>query len=121
MYVSNPGNATGDRSWTAPTLLNAWAQVAGWSTVGFRKDGQGFVHLRGRLTGGIAGTTIFTLPAGYRPGSGTMYFMCTATSSGDGIAANDYISVGTDGTVKDQADGGTNRIALDGITFLAEN
>jgi hypothetical protein len=53
--------------WTAPTLLNAWAnsgaplQVAEYRKVGDRVD------LRGCVTGGTIGLAIFTLPTGFRP------------------------------------------------------
>ena len=49
-------------AWTALTLLNPWATLAGSVTVGYMKDPLGFVHLRGRATGGANGTPAFTLP-----------------------------------------------------------
>ena len=53
--------------WIAPTLLNSWANVGGgFATAGYYKDAAGIVHLRGLVTSGAA-STIFNLPAGYRP------------------------------------------------------
>lgn len=65
----------GDTSWTAPTLLNNWANFgAGWQPAGYLKDADGFVHLRGVITnavGTLAGTNMFVLAAGYRPANTT--------------------------------------------------
>jgi hypothetical protein len=33
----------------------------------FAKDSAGFVHLKGTITGGTFGTTVITVPTGYRP------------------------------------------------------
>lgn len=53
--------------WTAPTLLNGWVNYgSGYSTAGFYIDPFGIVRLRGLVKSGTP-TTIFTLPAGYRP------------------------------------------------------
>ncbi|KKK52619.1 hypothetical protein LCGC14_3103070, partial [marine sediment metagenome] len=53
--------------WIAPTLLNSWVNYAAtYDTTGYMKDGFGFVHLKGLVKSGVAGT-IFTLPVGYRP------------------------------------------------------
>jgi hypothetical protein len=47
------------------TFLNAWTQ--GSRTIGFKKQQDGTVELRGVLNGSGAGTTAFQLPSGYRP------------------------------------------------------
>lgn len=57
-------------SWSAPSLLNSWTNVGGGNVeAGFMMDRNGRVHIRGHLGGGTTtdGTTIFTLPSGYRP------------------------------------------------------
>lgn len=117
------GTWQGDTAWTAPTLQNSWAQVAGWTTPGFRKDALGFVHIRGRMNGGNSNTVCFTLPAGDRPGGGTNLFSLTATDSSDAILGAAYCFIQSTGTVTMifGSAGGTTRLDLTGITFYAEN
>jgi hypothetical protein len=56
-------------TWTAPKLLNGWANFGGETArAGYLRDALGFMHLRGRITGGASGKPAFTLPAGFRPG-----------------------------------------------------
>lgn len=121
--ASGTGTWQGDVSWTAtPAPQNSWAAVAGWSTGGYRKDANGFVHLRGRFTGGADNTTIFTLPAGYRPGSGTAAFPLSITDNNDAtISASGSAFISTAGVVTMRFSASPNRLALDGITFYAEN
>jgi hypothetical protein len=55
-------------SWTAVTFQNSWGNLgSGNATAAYFKDAIGIVHLKGIVTGGAAGTTMFALPAGYRP------------------------------------------------------
>ena len=83
-------------SWTAPTLLNSWVNFGSpFQTARYRKDASGIVHVQGLIKDGTAtdGTTLFTLPAGYRPDA-QLIFMC-------GQFDNVYgrIDVHADGTV----------------------
>ncbi len=52
-----------------PAFQNGWVNYAPgtWPSVRFYKDNLGIVHLSGLTVGGASATTIFTLPAGYRP------------------------------------------------------
>lgn len=52
-----------------PAFQNSWANfpTGGWPSMAFFRDSEGWVHLRGLVTGGVNGTTICTLPVGYRP------------------------------------------------------
>lgn len=53
--------------WTAPTLLNTWANLGGaWQVAQFRRS-MDMVQLRGVIAGGVIGTVALTLPAGFRP------------------------------------------------------
>lgn len=53
--------------WIAPTLLNSWVNYgAPFATAGYTKVGP-VVYLKGLVKTGAQGTTIFTLPGGYRP------------------------------------------------------
>lgn len=54
----------------APLYVNGWIDTGGGNQVGqYMKDGTGRVWLRGQLAPGTttANTTLFTLPAGFRP------------------------------------------------------
>jgi hypothetical protein len=56
-----------DLAWTAPTLINSWANFgSGYANAEYRKDALGWVHIHGLVTSG-ASAIIFTLPSGYRP------------------------------------------------------
>lgn len=58
-------------AWIAPTFNGTWGNYSALDATrvnaGYMKDHLGFVHLRGEVRNGTAGSTIFTLPAGYRP------------------------------------------------------
>ena len=69
-----PSGVWNDNTWIevngsggAPSLVNSWANFgSGYSTAAFKREGK-LVTLKGLIAGGAANTTIFTLPAGYRP------------------------------------------------------
>jgi hypothetical protein len=116
-YISAGGTATpqwtGDTAWTAPTLTNSWVNFgAPYETAGYRRDALGFVHLKGVVKSGTAGASIFTLPAGYRPGAQTYG---AGVNNGAGV----NVEVHTDGTIL-QGGAGNAAVGLSGITFLAE-
>jgi hypothetical protein len=98
-------------SWTAPTLLNSWTNLASFNTAGYYIDQLGIVHLRGVITGGTAtsSTTLFTLPSGFRP---TVTHVLAAPSND----AFGEVRVDTSGNVKIWV-GATNWISLDSLTF----
>lgn len=112
------GAAITQETWIAPTLLNSWVNY-GISSVlqvaGYMKDSMGFVHLRGAIKNGTttAGTTLFTLPAGYRP-LGPEIFV-TAT----GIVPETFLALVIDdsGNVKLETAANSALISLSGITF----
>lgn len=58
-------NVSSDTGWITPTLAGSWASSAGL-TIQYRRK-NGVVYLKGRAVSGASGT-IFTLPAGFRPG-----------------------------------------------------
>ncbi len=51
--------------WISPTLLNGWTEVSGWP-VRYRKNSLGKVEIKGRIAGGAIGSSVMTLPSGYR-------------------------------------------------------
>jgi hypothetical protein len=75
-------------------FLNGWVNVGGtYPLAGYWKDAEGWVHLRGMVSSGTVGTsgsTMFTLPVGYRPPFNL--FQPVTTASGPGT-----VGVQTDG------------------------
>jgi len=67
-------------TWIAATLLGAWVNFgAGYAAVGYSKDRFGMVHIKGVVKDGVITTSVFTLPAGYRPADSEKF---TCNSSG---------------------------------------
>lgn len=112
--ISNLGD------WTAPTLQNSWVNFDnGYAPVGYWKDINGTVHLRGLIKGGNtnSGTILFTLPSGYRPAyneSFSVYQYDTGISTG-------AIDISPTGQVILRVPTNSTYISLSGITFRAEN
>jgi hypothetical protein len=76
-----------------PAFENSWVNVGGvYGAMAYRLDTNGVVHLKGRVTGGVANSVICTLPSAYRP----------AATQGFGIAAEDsgYVSINTSGEIR---------------------
>ncbi|KOS04162.1 hypothetical protein [Paenibacillus polymyxa] len=116
-YVKAQGYITaGSTGWAAVTFANSWTSYTG-RTVGYIKKTDGIVHIRGSITGGTVtnGTTIFTLPAGFRPTQNMSFVV--AFSKGDGTYGTGAVVVAVNGTV--YVDGITNNtlIPLDSIIF----
>ena len=66
-----------------PTFENSWGNVGGaYENCAFRIDVSGFVHLKGRITGGPGDTVVFTLPATRRP-ENTQLFNVATEAAGD--------------------------------------
>ena len=108
------GLAPTDTTWRTPTLINSWANFGGaYAPASYRKDGAGFVHLRGLVKTGLAGSTVFVLPVGFRvDASGQELFVTIA----NGVVAS--IEVLPAGDVYSSA-AGTSYVSLAGITFYA--
>jgi hypothetical protein len=100
-------------AWIIPTMQNGWVRYdTSWPEAGYYKDSLGVVRLRGLVKSGTIPSTIFTLPAGYRPGFRTML---TTETNGGGAR----IDVEPDGRVIIQ--GGTNGwVTLPPVSFRAE-
>jgi hypothetical protein len=106
-------------SWTAPTFQNSWTNydASSWEEAGYMKDSLGFVHVRGFLKGGTTtpGTTVFTMPAGYRPLKNSYY-------PGGMNSSSAYTSwqVTPNGEVKVATGGSTTYSPIGHIIFKAE-
>lgn len=102
--------------WTAPTLQNSFFWV-NYETPAYTRDALGWVHLKGRVTGGVAvptnsPVTIFTLPVGYRPAKHHIF----AVAGGSALSLE--VRVQSDGLVIAQVySGNTDFLWLDGISF----
>lgn len=107
----------GDTGWTAVAFAGTFANLGGaFATAAYRKDPNGYVHVKGIITGGTSGGNIFTLPAGYRPLE-THQFAQKQTAGGvDGYAE---ISVQASGVVTASAYAATGNMTIDAV-FLGE-
>jgi hypothetical protein len=103
-------------AWTAVTFASPWANNAfGRATCVYMKDSEGFIHLRGYAVGGTAVTTIFTLPAGYRPPA-TEGFAVTFYNAG--VWQTTDVEVTSAGAVQSMISIPTgSMISLSGISF----
>ena len=120
-------------AWVAPTFTNSWVNYgSGFQTAGYRRIGD-VVYLRGLVKLGTLGTSMFTLPVGYRPTGNILLaalvnvkatFNTGAASTGTAhthpIVASEIagrIDINTSGTVSPTTTGGNGWISLDGLSF----
>ena len=97
--------------WVTPKMENKWVRyTAIFNPPGFYRDSLGVVHLRGLVKGGANKTTIFTLPAGYRP---TFQQLHPVSIWNDTIGRVDVMGDGRIHATKVA----TQWVSLDGITF----
>jgi microcystin-dependent protein len=65
-----------------PAFTNSWVNYGSpYGNLMFRKDPLGKVQLRGAVKNGTLGSSIFTLPTGYRPPAGTIVSFVSYTSA----------------------------------------
>lgn len=126
-YLPNRSGSKHETGWLTPALQAGWGQYSNPSTptavfseVRYKKAADGVVEVKGMISGGTvtAGTTLFTLPAGYRPDSQLLF---RAANAGSG-ANNSRVDVMPDGKVILRQSPGTSAstwLSLDGITFVA--
>jgi len=117
------GAGQGDASFTGATLINGWSNSGGaYLSARFRKDGQGVVHLEGRITGGSA-TGLFTLPSGggYLP-SATIAVPVVVLSSAPDIIPG-WITIASNGVVTVFQQGGGTPVTVDlgGVNYQGES
>ena len=97
-------------AWTGLSFGSGWANYGGAYQTGQYKKVGDLVLLRGLVarTSGV-GTTIATLPSGFRPAAQCLYIMNTDTGVG-------RLDIQTDGQII-AISGGTGWIQLDGLSF----
>ena len=107
-------------AWRATDLLNGWTNLnatnAAFPPLGYHKDALGYVHLRGYLVAGTLNVSCAVLPPMYRPAFRLTfpgYVFNGASTTGD-------IEVREDGNIVLLVPALTTNVALDSITFLAE-
>ena len=105
-----------------PEVRVDWANyfAAVYEPAAFRKDRDGQVHLRGGVMRptDTGGSTVFSLPEGYRP-----QFKATfpvASTNGAGTARPGFIQVGPNGSVDVYADTDDRFVSLSGISFFTD-
>ncbi len=103
--------------YTACNLQNSWVNFDnGYTTAGYTKTTSNVVVLKGLIKSGTAttGTTVCTLPVGYRP-SAKLIFSTSTNASPEGVAAR--VDVDTSGAVQIMS-GNNTWLALNGIRFV---
>ncbi|MGH2674457.1 MAG: hypothetical protein ACRDKA_10095 [Actinomycetota bacterium] len=99
-----------------PSFGSGWANDnPGTTSAAFYKDPLGVVHLKGIVSASSAGSTIFTLPAGYRPTKGA----CFPTVRAVPVLSSAYVCVQVGGAVDLTGGAGDGTYLLDGLTFRA--
>jgi hypothetical protein len=102
-----------------PTLQNSWVTYSASDTPAFYKTVAGNVILSGTIKNGTTtfGTTLFTLPTGFRPPAGTLlrFGVYNINSS---VVEIGRVEIDEAGTVT-IAGGGNDMLALSGISFAA--
>lgn len=100
-----------------PSMENGWVDYGLWEGARYWKDKNHVVHITGLIKNGTTtnGTTIFTLPTGYRPNNHYMYACLNANY---GVSR---VDVYDDGRVVINSGGSANAsfLSLAGITFRA--
>ncbi len=100
--------------WIAPALENGWQKYdAIYNPPGYFRDKNGIIHLRGMVKMGGIGTSIFTLPKGYRPEYRELQPVQTNPN------AIGRCDISPDGKII-ATSGNNGWFSLDGITFLAK-
>ena len=119
VYVYTKWNYVGAGGFVSPFLSmpsfqNSWANEPSgiYFNLAFKKDSQGFVSLRGRIDSGSSGTTVFTLPAGYRP-----TFAHVQNIYASDLTHVASLTVTSGGAVGVSYSAGTTSVFLDGVRF----
>lgn len=103
--------------WIAPALMGGWVnQDTGFGQAGYYKDEFGIVRLKGVVKSGAIGSTVFVLPAGYRPA--LSHTQATVSNNGSADVLGRVV-VQSDGKVSIST-GSNIWVSLDSITFRSE-
>lgn len=103
-----------------PIFGGSWDNYgSGYATAAFYRDAFNRVWLKGSLNTGTSGTTVFTLPVGYRPPLAVTYPISGNAGGGGHGDINALLEVQADGDVviTFSGGGGATRLSMDGISW----
>lgn len=105
--------------WVDATLVNSWVGDPSFATPGFWRDDEGVVYLRGNVSGGTYGTTIFTLPAGFRPTAFRAFAVAQGCALYEPVGTLNITSAGVVSApvVTSVQSGVSSYLSLDGVSF----
>ncbi|MFB4260774.1 hypothetical protein ACE106_16650 [Shouchella clausii] len=112
-------------NWIRASLQSTWTHSSSWP-VRYAKDSTGTVYIEGSMNGGAIGgdpaIVQFTLPAGYRPGQ-TSYYWLVGSSSGTSGAQGLRCYLGANGNfvIQDMTWPGATQFVAVNIVFKAGN
>lgn len=111
--VADATDITTNPTFTAPSLINSWANYgSGFRVTGYAKH-HGRVLIRGMISGGANGSVAFNLPAGFRPSEKELHDAVTHDGTNYIVGR---VDIDTNGDVI-IVNRGTNWISLNGIEF----
>ncbi|UMY56002.1 hypothetical protein MLD56_06035 [Paenibacillus peoriae] len=85
-------------TWLTPTLLNGWTNRApDLSQISYLKDSAGYIHIKGVAKPGALNTSMFQLPAGYRPSLSIVAVVAANTDNAHDVMGR--INIGANGNV----------------------
>jgi hypothetical protein len=94
-------------------LENGWVHSSATPPVGYAKDSEGIVHLRGGIAGGSSGTVAFVLPRALRP----RHILYPVIAGGGPTVA--FLTIRPNGSVALTGSGVNSFAGLDGVSFVA--
>jgi hypothetical protein len=101
---------SGLQPWQTATLINSWAKAGPpYAVAGYRLD-RGVVRLRGLVTGGAVGSTLFVLASGYPPAATVILPVSNCSYATGGLV------IDTSGNVT-LAWGSGSWCSLEGVSF----
>jgi hypothetical protein len=97
---------------------NGWANLPNFGKAGYALDAQGVIHLRGVIGGGTSDTEAFVIPGTHISGS-----IILPAQANEGVGV---LKIESDGSViptnqQDDSEDVNGGVALDGVTFAANN
>jgi Collagen triple helix repeat (20 copies) len=108
-------------TWTALTLKNGWAPYPGsfyGGTPSFTKDGEGFVHLTGSLSGaGNTSELAAVLPEGFRPPKGAWVAVGNSNGAFNPYSVNVFITPAGELEVVAGEKANDSFVSLEGVEF----
>ena len=112
---TRPEAWVGDTGWQTSSGLsftNSWADFGSTQPLGFKRDPNGNVWIRGGIKSGTSGAAAFTLPVGYRPELTMTFWAATFGGSGN-------FAVSAAGVVTPTVSSGTNAVVLLNASWVA--